>query len=269
MIDHLSTKNRLKLSLLLSPYQKNIVLTWNDLGEQPLEISPAITSSNQRKYKLAINSSFSSVLTCNTDDGGQNTGGHHRDLPEGFEQDLLACFRQYRLAERQTNNPHEFITQTKQYSNLKEALKSLPNKEEWATEELSKYEFNKLLNKIWSDLIQEYFPDHESLLNEYKLLVTQRIQTQTLASCNVERKRIEVAGALNHSSARSILSPLIYHEMCHAVLGPPKEVNGRCIFHGKEFKALERRNPQIALLNNWIKEGHWEKVTERFKSKAI
>lgn len=57
--------------------------------------------------------------------------------------------------------------------------------------------------------------------------------------------------------SKPYLEALIYHEMCHAVLGPPKVVRGRRVIHGKEFKALERLHPEIKALDNWINSGGW------------
>lgn len=59
------------------------------------------------------------------------------------------------------------------------------------------------------------------------------------------------------------LEALIYHEMCHAVLGPPKIVKRRRIMHGRDFKALEKRHPEIKLLDTWIKAGGWSMAAKK------
>ncbi len=56
---------------------------------------------------------------------------------------------------------------------------------------------------------------------------------------------------------REHLPALLYHEMCHAVLGKPEVVGGRRKIHTREFKELESRHPSISNLDRWIKQGGW------------
>ncbi|MCB0359918.1 MAG: SprT-like domain-containing protein, partial [Bdellovibrionales bacterium] len=120
------------------------------------------------------------------------------------------------------------------------------------------------LSALWSKLRQRYFPDRNDL-DSYQVVWSSRRHTGTLASCSTDKRRVRVAGILNCEDAHEILEPLIYHEMCHAVLGGPIIRGGRRIFHGAEFKALERQHPEIKKLNAWIKAGNWERLVRSQK----
>ena len=113
-----------------------------------------------------------------------------------------------------------------------------------------------LLSKIWEKLRRKYFPNVR-VLEGYKITWSSRCSKRNLASCNYKNRKIIISPALNNVKLERILSPLIYHEMCHAVLGEPKCKNGRFVYHGKEFHALEAAHPQIKELNEWIKSGGW------------
>jgi hypothetical protein len=114
---------------------------------------------------------------------------------------------------------------------------------------------------IWKSLRLEYFPDRADI-DDYRVLWSKRKQTSCLASCSIGNRRIYVASAMRLPDSQAYLEPLIYHEMCHAILGPPKIVRGRRIMHGRDFKALERRHPEIKALNHWIKAGGWTRATQ-------
>ena len=118
------------------------------------------------------------------------------------------------------------------------------------------------LHDLWVSIRHNYFPTRNDIDN-YAVVWSQRKQTRCLASCNIDKKRIIVARAMKHPLSRPFLPPLLYHEMCHAVLGEPKIVKGRRIIHGKEFKTLERRHPEIQLLDRWIAQGGWQKVVRQ------
>lgn len=120
------------------------------------------------------------------------------------------------------------------------------------------------LRAIWEQLARRYFPD-QRILDEYRVVWSKRKHTNCLASCNIERKRVLVASVMNLPECRPFLEALIYHEMCHAVLGPPKVVRGRRIVHGKEFKQLERLHPGIRALDTWIKAGGWHQAVRRHR----
>jgi hypothetical protein len=122
--------------------------------------------------------------------------------------------------------------------------------------------FESYLNSLWESLRKEYFPN-EVVLMRYKVNWSQRAQVRTLASCNVHSKIVKVAKELRTIEAIHILSPLLYHEMCHAVLGVRKTNNGRYLWHDKVFKDLERRHPDIGLLNQWIDGGGWSKLVNK------
>ena len=122
---------------------------------------------------------------------------------------------------------------------------------------------NQLLSQIWKKLQSEYFPDRQDLL-EYHINWSARRQTRTLASCNPHSKRIAVSKAMDNPSAEPDLEALIYHEMCHAVLGPAKRVRGRRQVHGRDFHLLEQRHVGIKALNVWLKNYGWHKVAKEF-----
>ncbi len=124
----------------------------------------------------------------------------------------------------------------------------------------------EILRELWTKLLAQYFPDRQDL-SDYSIRWVDRSQRRTLASCSVTRRRVHVAAALNCSRCEPILEPLIYHEMCHAVLGKPIEVDGRRVWHGREFKALERRHPGIPELDAWIRAGHWMSAVRTHKSR--
>lgn len=121
------------------------------------------------------------------------------------------------------------------------------------------------LLEIWRTLRLEYFPDREDI-DDYRVLWSKRRQTSSLASCSIENRRVYVASAMKLPESQPFVVPLIYHEMCHAILGPPKIVRGRRIMHGRDFKALERRHPEIKALNHWIRVGGWARATQLEKS---
>ncbi len=120
------------------------------------------------------------------------------------------------------------------------------------------------LETIWRTLQENYFPERKDLL-DYQVIWSKRRHTATLASCNVYRKRVLVASAMNQTLSVEHLPALIYHEMCHAVLGEPKIRKGRRVIHGKEFRALERQHPDIPKLNTWIKSGSWHQAVRKYE----
>ena len=75
-------------------------------------------------------------------------------------------------------------------------------------------------------------------------------------------------GAMQHPECTGVLEALLYHELCHAVLGPLPVVRGRRAVHGREFRALERRHPAIPALDAWIKQGGWRTAVRRAKQQA-
>lgn len=120
---------------------------------------------------------------------------------------------------------------------------------------------------IWEGLVHEWFPERLDLL-EYAVSWSSRPQKRTLASCNPFRRQISVARELQNPQYAEFLPALIYHEMCHAYLGKdlPRR-NGKRPWHGREFKALERRHPGIPALNHWIKTRGWEHAVRSDRAK--
>ena len=123
------------------------------------------------------------------------------------------------------------------------------------------------LKQLWIQIQQQFFPDRADL-NQYVVRWSKRNQKRTLASCNTERLRIIVAKELNHPDHAQWLEPLLYHEMCHAVLGwDVSRKNGKYRWHGPEFKQLERAHPGIAELDRWIKIGGWQKAIRSHRAR--
>lgn len=122
------------------------------------------------------------------------------------------------------------------------------------------------LKKIWNDLQQQYFPERSDL-SSYRVIWSARRQKRTLASCNIRKLQINVAREMSLSQCRYLLEPLIYHEMCHAVLGDKVgRAGSKRLWHGPQFRALEMRHPGITTLDNWIKSGGWSKAVRSFRS---
>ncbi len=111
--------------------------------------------------------------------------------------------------------------------------------------------------QIWLRIRRAWFPERIDL-DSYQVRVSRRKQKRTLASCDVYRKRVTVARELAYTKYLPWLQPLLYHEMCHAVLGEiSRNPGGRRSIHGAEFKALEVKHPGVKELNQWIAKGGW------------
>jgi len=125
------------------------------------------------------------------------------------------------------------------------------------------------LKEIWHELAQNYFADSKDL-PKYHISWSSRRQKRVLASCNIRRKCVRVARELRHPDSKEWLEPIIFHEMCHAVLGEAVEKRGRKrAWHGPSFKALESRHPRTHDLKLWIKTGGFSKAVRahRLRSK--
>lgn len=118
---------------------------------------------------------------------------------------------------------------------------------------------SKELRGLWLSLIEEYFPQRLDL-SSYRVVWSKKKHKSSLASCSIDRQKISVAYAMNRQESKPFLEALLYHELCHAVLGRPKIKNGRRVMHGHEFKALEHRHPGTKLLDQWIRSGGWRKA---------
>jgi hypothetical protein len=125
-------------------------------------------------------------------------------------------------------------------------------------------EKNSALPELWKELRRNYFSERADL-DEYLIVWSTRRHKSTLASCNVERRKVLVAGVFQLDEARPYLEALLYHEMCHAVLGKPPIKNNRRIMHGKDFYALECRHPGIPELDRWVKLGGWREAAKRYR----
>lgn len=109
----------------------------------------------------------------------------------------------------------------------------------------------------FDNLIEQYFPERQDL-KSYVVRWSARRQKRTLGSCSVSKHRINIARELSHADSKRWVEAVLYHELCHAVLGKDVgKLNGKRAWHGIEFRALERRHPQIEDLNRWIRSGGW------------
>lgn len=118
-------------------------------------------------------------------------------------------------------------------------------------------ESEPILSTMWKEIRAKYFPDRPDI-DEYSIVWSTRRQKRTLASCNVRTKKVNVARELANPKLQEWLDPLLYHEMCHAIIGiPGANARGRRQIHGREFRSLERKHPRIRDLDHWIKTGGW------------
>lgn len=123
------------------------------------------------------------------------------------------------------------------------------------------------LEQIWTEVAKSYFPDRPEL-REFKVVWSRRRQKRVLASITVDRKLVRVARELNHPDYSKFLEPLLYHEMCHAVVGDKIEKRGRKrLWHGPSFKNLENQHPDINNLQKWIREGGWAQAIRRDRAR--
>lgn len=120
----------------------------------------------------------------------------------------------------------------------------------------------------WQKLVQSRFPERVDLLN-YSVHWSKRRQRRTLASCCVAKRRVVVARELNRPEHYQWIEALLYHEMCHAVLGDSVgRIGGKRAWHGPQFKHLERLHEGIPALNRWIKEGGWARAVRSDRGRA-
>ena len=117
---------------------------------------------------------------------------------------------------------------------------------------------DEFLHALWTSLRSEFFPDHQQI-DQYTVTWSSRPQKRVLASCNIRARRIVVARELFEPSASRWIAPVLYHEMCHAVIGEQvhRSRSGKRLWHGAQFRQLEARHPDIAALNVWIATGGW------------
>lgn len=117
---------------------------------------------------------------------------------------------------------------------------------------------DEYLHTVWRSLRSEFFPDHTHI-DSYTVTWSARPQKRVLASCNIRAQRVVVARELFEPTAARWIAAVLYHEMCHAVIGESVRVSrtGKRQWHGAEFRALEARHPDIPALNAWIATGGW------------
>ena len=116
---------------------------------------------------------------------------------------------------------------------------------------------DQYLKQMWIEIRKKWFPTRPDL-DSYSISWSRRRQIRTLASCNYELKRVTVARELNHPEHACWLEPLLYHEMCHGVLGDDVgQCGSKMAWHGPRFQKLENRHPGVRALDVWIKSGGW------------
>jgi hypothetical protein len=138
------------------------------------------------------------------------------------------------------------------------ARPALQAKSERKQTRLAKTGTDDFLHTLWRNLRREFFPDHTHI-DEYIVSWSSRPQKRVLASCNIRRRRVVVARELFEPSASRWIAPVLYHEMCHAVIGEEvdRSRSGKRLWHGREFRQLEARHPDIPAMNLWISTGGW------------
>lgn len=114
------------------------------------------------------------------------------------------------------------------------------------------------LQEVWCSLRREFFPDRGEL-DSYQITWSSRSQKRVLASCNIRRRRVVVARELFEPAAVRWIGPVLYHELCHAVIdeGVARSRSGKRMWHGADFRELERKHPDIQALHAWIASGGW------------
>jgi hypothetical protein len=124
-----------------------------------------------------------------------------------------------------------------------------------------------LLKKLWLELRTQWFPTRPDLDN-YNVVWSRRSQKRTLASCSIEGRKVTVARELKYKEHAMWLKPLLYHEMCHAYLGPRvMKKDNKKQWHGKDFKLLERRFSETKSFNHWVNSGGWIKAVRSDRAK--
>jgi hypothetical protein len=164
-------------------------------------------------------------------------------------------------SDRHTNKSGRLkVLNSKNLLVARDSLKSLGERDAVAA---TSYAANKLDNEvliaIWHGLARDFFPDRVEQINAYEVSWSSRPQKRVLASCNIRKRRIIVAQELFEPAATRWLAPVLYHEMCHAVIGEGVNLSqsGRRMWHGHQFRQLEARHPDIPAMNAWISSGGW------------
>jgi hypothetical protein len=128
---------------------------------------------------------------------------------------------------------------------------------------------DEFLLSIWLNVRKEFFPDRPDI-DEVEILWSRRKQKRVLASVSIKQKKVRVASELNHPEHYQWLEPLLYHEMCHSILGENIPVrNRKRQWHGHEFKKLEQQHPKMKAFEHWIKTGGWAKAVRSARTRTI
>jgi hypothetical protein len=129
---------------------------------------------------------------------------------------------------------------------------------------------DEFLYTVWCSLRSEFFPDHPHI-NDYTVTWSTRPQKRVLASCNIRAQRVVVARELFEPSAARWIAAVLYHEMCHAVIGEGvhRSSSGKRLWHGAEFRRLEARHPDIVALNIWISSGGWAMAVRSNRARRV
>ena len=149
-----------------------------------------------------------------------------------------------------------------------EAVRELPNRPARSrTVRPSVITSDAGLFQTWVQLRSEYFPDRSDL-DDYHVIWSSRRQKRVLASCNIGRRKVVVAREMCEPSAARWLAAVLYHELCHAVIGRDVSTSsGRRQWHGAQFRELEKLHPDIEALNHWISSGGWAMAVRSHRSR--
>jgi len=235
-------RRTLRLETYLEPYPE-FSFHLADSLEEPFRVT-AVTRRGNTRYIVEV---FAPLL--------EEKG------PLWLEESILRYLQRYASAERRSLDLAAL-----EIPNAEELQELFEERKASAEVNFSELPEEEMLPTIWRRLYEQYFPQHEEI-PLYEIVWSNRGQRSSLASCNVEKKRVNVATVMQEEDCRPYLEALIYHEMCHAALGEPKVVRGRRIMHGRDFKKLEVRHPGIKLLDEWIKEGGWDKAVRRVRKR--
>ncbi|MBN8547846.1 MAG: SprT-like domain-containing protein [Deltaproteobacteria bacterium] len=124
------------------------------------------------------------------------------------------------------------------------------------------------LYATWTELIALYYPDRRDLLS-YQVSWARRRQKRTLGCCNLTKRKVSIAQELRCPDFAHWVEAVLYHELCHAVLGTEAiKRGGRRAWHGTEFKQLEARHPNSAALQDWMRNGGWLAAVRSARSRA-
>ena len=241
-------KRAFRLNAFFKPY-RNFRLELEPQLHQPLGYKPGKNPESSIRVNI-----FAPLLA--------------EESPSWVESAVLKLSLQFRKIFRVSgcrNNAEQYLRALEHHKQLA-SLHSLVHEQEQERRQDELVDGVISLEKIWKTIRLHYFPDRADV-DDYQVIWSNRDQKHCLASCNMQSKIVRVARALEHPDCQDMLEPLLYHEMCHAIIGE-RIVNGRRILHGKDFRDLEKQHPRIAELNAWIKAGNWVKAVKRHRKQV-